>query len=205
MARDLTARYEAAASGWGRRMAWLGFPQAYRAALGQVLPGLPQGPISALDIGAGDGAFAAALADGIGAELKLALLDRSPAMLRAAEARLGPGRARLITGDLMQAGLAGETFDLVTSAHVIEHLPDPAAALLQMARLTRPGGRLVLVVSQPHWCSHLVWLAWRHRRFRAAEVLGLLQRAGWEDPQCWQFPPGPPRRLSLVYSARRPR
>jgi ubiquinone/menaquinone biosynthesis C-methylase UbiE len=206
MAGSLTARYEAAAPHWGRWLARLGFPAAYRAIMAEALARLPpkSGPLSALDLGAGDGAFAEALLDRLGSRLSLTLLDRSPAMLRAAEARLGPGRARLIAGDLDCDAVLRGGYDIVTAAHLLEHLPDPDAGLAQMARFLKPGGLLILAVSRPHWCGRLVWLTWRHRRFREAELRAALDRAGFVDPQCWQPPAGPPRRLSLAYAARRP-
>jgi ubiquinone/menaquinone biosynthesis C-methylase UbiE len=205
MGRDLTARYEAAAPHWGRRLAWLGFPAAYRAMVaqaGDLLP--PAVTIRAVDLGAGDGAFAEALLEQFGPRLTLTLLDRSPAMLRAAEQRLGAGRAEMLAGDLDSPDLPPGSFDLVAAAHLLEHLPDPEAALRRMARLLKPGGTLLLAVSRPHWCSHLVWLTWRHRRFREAEMLGLLDAAGFVAVQSWHPTAGPPRRLSLAYGARRP-
>jgi len=205
MARDLTAAYDAAAEHWGRRIAWLGFPAAYRAMAARAASLLPPaGMIRAVDLGAGDGALAEALLDQFGPRLRLALLDRSQAMLRAAERRLGAGRAELIAGDLEMTDLPSGGFDLVAAAHLLEHLPDPEAALRRMMRLLRPGGTLLLAVSRPHWCSRLVWFTWRHRRFRAAEMLCLLDDAGYVARQCWPMTPGPPRRLSLAYAARRP-
>jgi ubiquinone/menaquinone biosynthesis C-methylase UbiE len=206
MASGLTTSYDAAAPHWGRRLARLGFPAAYRAIMTEALARLPPppGPLSALDLGAGDGAFAEALLDRLGPRLTLTLLDRSPAMLLAAEARLGAGRARLVAGDLDCDAMSTEGYDIVTAAHLLEHLPDPDAALLRMARLLKPGGLLILAVSRPHWCSRLVWLTWRHRRFRQGEMLAALHRAGFKDPQSWPPPAGPPRRLSLAYVAQRP-
>jgi ubiquinone/menaquinone biosynthesis C-methylase UbiE len=206
MAGSLTARYEAAAPQWGRRLARLGFPAAYRAIMAEALTRLPpkSGPLTALDLGAGDGAFAEALLDRLGSRLSLTLLDRSPAMLRAAEARLGLGRARLIAGDLDCDGVQRGGYDIVTAAHLLEHLPDPDAAVARMATFLKPGGLLILAVSRPHWCSRLVWLNWRHRQFREEEMHAALIRAGFVEPQCWQPPKGPPRRLSLAYAARRP-
>lgn len=206
MADSLSARYEAAAPTWGRRLTKLGFPVAYRAIMAEALRRFPPpaGELSAVDLGAGDGAFSEPLIDRLGSRLSLTLLDRSPGMLRAAEARLGPGRARMIPGELDSILLPDRSQDIVISAHFLEHLPDPEVALARMARLLRPGGLLILAVSRPHWCSRVVWLGWRHRRFRQAEMLEALGRAGFVDLQSWRLPAGPPRRLSLAYAARRP-
>jgi 2-polyprenyl-6-hydroxyphenyl methylase/3-demethylubiquinone-9 3-methyltransferase len=44
--------------------------------------------------------------------------------------------------------LAGETFDLVTSMEVIEHVADPATFVAQLARLLGPGG--IMILSTPN-------------------------------------------------------
>jgi 2-polyprenyl-3-methyl-5-hydroxy-6-metoxy-1,4-benzoquinol methylase len=51
---------------------------------------------------------------------------------------------RVFTGELVDAPLQEGEFDVVTMWDVIEHLPDPRAALAQAARVMRPGGLLVL-------------------------------------------------------------
>ncbi|MGL4234437.1 class I SAM-dependent methyltransferase [Tabrizicola sp.] len=206
MADGLTARYEAAAPTWGRRLTHLTFPAAYRCMVARALELFPPpaGRIEAVDLGAGDGALADALLDALGPRLSLTLVDRSPAMLRAAETRLGPRVTQFVVSDLDHAVLPIGGYDLVAAAHLLEHLPDPGAALIRMAELTKPGGIVILSVSRPHWCSRLVWLSWRHRRFGETEMRALLERAGLADVQCWRHPSGPPRRLSLAYAARRP-
>ncbi len=50
------------------------------------------------------------------------------------------------TGDLFGCELEPESFDAVVLADVLEHLPDPGAALDRAAALTRPGGALLLTV-----------------------------------------------------------
>lgn len=206
MAGGLIARYDAAAPYWGRRLERLGFPAAYRSIMARALHhhALPPGRIAATDLGTGDGAFAEALRDHLGPRLSLTLLDRSAAMLRAAEKRLGATAARFVLGDLESPALLPGSQDIVTAAHLLEHLPDPDAALARMASLLKPGGLLILAVSRPHWCSYLVWLGWRHRRFRQAEMRAALGRAGFADLESWPLPAGPPRRLSLAYAARLP-
>ncbi len=206
MSPRLSARYDAAAPDWGRRIARLGFPEAYRMLVAEAMARLPvpTGRVAALDLGAGDGALAEALRLVLGPRVRLTLLDLSPAMLRAAEARLGSGAARLVAGDLDTSDLDTESFDIVASAHLVEHLPDLRVALRRMADLLQPGGIIILCVSRPHWCNRLVWFLWRHRPYSQAEVFAALADAGFADLHCWQPPAGPPRRLSLAYTARKP-
>lgn len=47
-------------------------------------------------------------------------------------------------GDLLDAALPADTFDLVYLGDVLEHVPDCRATLAEVARVLRPGGHLVL-------------------------------------------------------------
>jgi SAM-dependent methyltransferase len=51
---------------------------------------------------------------------------------------------RVLTGDVTEAGLEGELFDVVTMWATIEHMADPLAAVSKVASLTKPGGLFVL-------------------------------------------------------------
>jgi SAM-dependent methyltransferase len=48
--------------------------------------------------------------------------------------------------DLTAAPFATDSFDLVICSHVLEHVPDDAAAFREIARILRPGGRALLLV-----------------------------------------------------------
>ncbi len=54
--------------------------------------------------------------------------------------------------DLQETGLPDETYDAIFCTQVLHHLPDHEKAVAEMARLLRPGGRMVISV------PHLVWL-----------------------------------------------
>jgi len=47
-------------------------------------------------------------------------------------------------GDLASAHFADNSFDLITARHVIEHIPDPHLFMAELARVLKPGGRLVI-------------------------------------------------------------
>jgi ubiquinone/menaquinone biosynthesis C-methylase UbiE len=48
--------------------------------------------------------------------------------------------------DATSIPLESESFDLVTASHVLEHLPDDQAAIMEWTRLIRPGGFLLIIL-----------------------------------------------------------
>ena len=76
-------------------------------------------------------------------------VDISRAALRLgqdAARRFGITSVRFIETDLHHAGLRPDSFDVVYSAGVLHHTPDPAAAFASIARLARPGGIVIVGV-----------------------------------------------------------
>lgn len=69
-------------------------------------------------------------------------LELSPAAARRARGVTGPGG--IAVGDAQRAPFADAAFDAVTLWDVLEHLPAPHAAMAEVARLLRPGGRVAL-------------------------------------------------------------
>ena len=53
-------------------------------------------------------------------------------------------RVHLAVADAMRLPFAGGAFDVVTANDSLEHFADPAAALAELGRVLRPGGRLYL-------------------------------------------------------------
>ncbi|HIF61156.1 MAG TPA: class I SAM-dependent methyltransferase [Rhodospirillales bacterium] len=47
-------------------------------------------------------------------------------------------------GDLRSAQLPENYFDVITVRHVIEHIPEPIALMTELARLLKPGGKLII-------------------------------------------------------------
>lgn len=91
------------------------------------------------------------------------------------------------TSDLTGAELQPEAFDAVVLADVLEHFPDPAAALDRVAGLTRPGGVVYLALPD---AGSLVARAMGSRwwsvipthvqYFTRGSLATLLSRRGWE-------------------------
>jgi SAM-dependent methyltransferase len=98
-----------------------------------------------LDVGCGGG-FALLLAARRGATVSG--LDATPALLDIAAERV-PG-AVLTAGDLEdELPFGAGAFDVVTAFNSVQYAGDPVAALRGMARVTRPGGKIGVVVWGP--------------------------------------------------------
>lgn len=104
-----------------------------------VADGDPSRRQRALEIGCGEGVIAQKLAQ---RWRQVAALDLPDAGLRAEwRDRPGPG---YLHADAQQLPFADRQFEVVVAAEVLEHLPDPARGLAELARVT--AGSLVLSV-----------------------------------------------------------
>ena len=75
-------------------------------------------------------------------------VDRSAASLASAQARVeqaGFANVTFLEADLLALPFAPASFDHVFVCFVLEHLPDPAAALAALSRVLRRGGSLTVV------------------------------------------------------------
>lgn len=98
-----------------------------------------------LDVGAGTGVSTAELArsgaDAVGVDLSLGMLG--------AGRRIRP-HVPLVAGDALRLPFRDVAFDAVTISFALRNVVDAGAALRELARVTRPGGRLVVCeFSQP--------------------------------------------------------
>ncbi len=95
-----------------------------------------------LDVGTGTGLVAAAAAPAAGG--RVVGLDLSPAMLRRARERVAPLGVALVTGDAEALPCRDGSFDAAAGHFVLALLARPAAALAELRRVLRPGGRVAL-------------------------------------------------------------
>jgi SAM-dependent methyltransferase len=151
---------------------------AYATAIAEA--GVPADGV-VVDVGCGTGRALPALRQAVGPHGSVIALDLTPGMLAHARAQGRAAHAALVVGDARCLPLADASVDAVFAAGLIMHLPDPEAGLRQLARVTRPGG--VLILFHP---TGRAALAARHGRtlrpdepLSATPLLHSTRNAGW--------------------------
>jgi SAM-dependent methyltransferase len=151
---------------------------AYSAAVAKAA--LAAGSI-VLDVGCGTGRALPALRAAVGSSGTVIGLDLTDEMLQVARERGRDSVAALVVGDARRLPLADGSVDGIFAAGLVMHLPDVAAGLAELARVTRPGGSLVLF----HPTGRAALAARHGRTLRPDEPLAdepltaLLASAGW--------------------------
>lgn len=102
------------------------------------------GAETVVDVGCGNGIYLAGLGRR-GHRGRMLGVDLSPGMLAAAR-RAAPA-AGLTAGDAAALPVADHVADVTLAPHMLYHVPDPAAAAAEFRRVTRPGGRLLVVLN----------------------------------------------------------
>lgn len=121
-----------------RRASIYGPNDAKQVALRAVSAAAPE---SVLEVGCGPGDFAALVAAETGAEV--VAVDVSPRMVELA--RSGGVDARI--GDVQELPFGDATFDVAVAGWMLYHVPDLGRGLDELARVLRPGGRLVAMTN----------------------------------------------------------
>ena len=136
--------FATAAAGWDRlRSDLFGDSFFLWAVLGLIDPTLEVG-----DLGCGTGQLAETIAPRV---RRVVAVDGSADMLDAARTRLeGLPNVEIRQGDLEALPLEAESLDAAMLSLVLHYSPDPARALAEVARVLRPGGRLLVVDMLPH-------------------------------------------------------
>ena len=144
---------------------------------------LPPGVTDVLEIGCGQGAFGARLAQ----RYHYLGVEPDPSSFAVAQQRInaiGHGEVRNVAVE----ALGDEQFDLVCAFEVLEHLEDDAGAVKEWAARLRAGGWLLLSVPA-HQRRYGPWdeLVGHFRRYDPAAMATLLANSGFTDIAIRQY------------------
>lgn len=155
-----------------------------------------------LDVGCGTGEQVRILARQVGPSGRVVGLDLSPRMLAVAEAKVAAspwaGRVELRQGDALCLPFPDGDFDAVTCAFALRNVADLDAALREMCRVLRPGGRVtILELSHPHPFVRRPFLFYFERvvpllgRWASRRLPGRLPPYAWLPQSLRGFPSAP--------------
>lgn len=137
-----------------------------------------------LDIGCGSGEYTSVMSHNFEA---VDAIDIEPERLELFEQQR-PHNATVAAMSANELNFDDDTFDVVTLIEVLEHLVDPVVALIEIRRVLKPGGRLLLTTPNRFWpieqhgvlvgekrypgpyAPGLVWVKPLHRRFSDANA-----------------------------------
>jgi 2-polyprenyl-3-methyl-5-hydroxy-6-metoxy-1,4-benzoquinol methylase len=97
-----------------------------------------------VDVGCGTGRALPALRMAVGPTGAVIALDITPEMLAVARPAATLAAASLVLADARALPFPAGSLDAIFAAGLVNHLPDTEAGLRELARVTRPGGLLVL-------------------------------------------------------------
>lgn len=125
---------------------WLLFGPSHRAMIRKIRGRFGDRPLRVLDVGCGTGVFAARIQEALphatvwGVDLVSGMLQKGAARWRHHADRIVP-----VQGDSERLPFASGSFDVVTCANSFHHYPNQGRAIVEMHRVLRPGGRLLLI------------------------------------------------------------
>ncbi len=161
---------------YGQRF-WVQAPHPFitRARLRKVLA--PQPGERILEIGPGTGYYSLDVAESVSTG-RLDLFDLQPEMLDHTMRRVaerGLGHVHPTQGDARRLPYPDASFDAAYLTAVLGEIPDGDQALRELARVLKPGGRLVVgeLFGDPHWIAPV-----RLRRRAEAAGLSFARRSG---------------------------
>jgi ubiquinone/menaquinone biosynthesis C-methylase UbiE/DNA-binding transcriptional ArsR family regulator len=165
------------------------------AVLGLIDPTLVVG-----DLGCGTGQLTATIAPYV---RRVIAVDGSPDMLDTARRRLAAAtNVELRQGELEALPLEAGELDAAMLSLVLHYSPDPQRALLEIGRVLKPGGPLLVVDMQPHdheeyqqQMGH-IWLG-----FSDKQISRFLTGAGFDDVRVRALPADPDAQGPALFAA----
>lgn len=152
------------------------------------------------DLGCGTGALVSRLAPFVS---RVIGVDASAEMLMAARERVaGLRNVELRSGSLEALPIDSASLDAVTLMLVLHHVPAPAEALTEAARVLKPGGRLLLVDMAAHEREEYrqrmghVWLG-----FDEGQIRRFVSQAGLDDLKIHALSPAEEAKGPVLFAA----
>ena len=163
------------------------------ALLHELLAEFPVGEL--LDAGCGPGVLVRSLLKSPAFDYRITIVDQSEAMIRYCVTHTGADKVRATVGDIENLPFGDDSFDVTISTGALEYT-EASAAVRQLARVTKPGGAVVVSMLNPfslYWMTDLYlyrpavrFLAWamellgvRHRRYYGASRNGIRTLRSW--------------------------
>ncbi len=131
-----------------------------------------------LDVGCGTGDDVRALSGLVAPGGHSVGVDANSELIDEARRRgSGDGVAQFLVADAQRLPFADAEFDAVRTDRVLQHVQDPSGVLLEMARVTKPKGRVMAV--EPEWGTLVIDCEERHLTRKIENVWYDLIRNGW--------------------------
>jgi len=139
------------------------------------------------DLGCGTGNVSELLSPVVA---RVLAVDQSEAMLGAAKKRLaGATNVEFVRGDLTALPMTDASVDAAICVLVLHHLPDPAAAVREMARIVKPGGPVLVVDMVAHErAAYRQTMGHRWQGFDVPTVVRMMTAAGLGEPRLVVLP-----------------
>lgn len=159
------------------------------------------------DLGIGDGLLTMMLAEVADTVTAVDLSNEMLGQLETRAAQKGLDNIELVEGELDDLPLEDASYDVVVLSQALHHAEHPGRALEEAARITAPGGKVLVIDLLAHgedWVRDK--LQDRHQGFTEAALAGLLEDAGLEEVSVQRAArdPHPPHFMTLVAVGRRP-
>ncbi len=157
-----------------------------RATLQTLLPLIPRHWIVA-DLGCGTGNASEVLAPCV---RRVIAVDQSPQMIAAAQKRVaGHENVEFLQGELESLPIKSASVDAAVCVLVLHHVPDPAAAVRELARILRPGGTALIVDMIEHdRAAYRHSMGHRWLGFGVPQMIRMLTDSGLSEPRFQALP-----------------
>ena len=132
-----------------------------------------------LDIGCADG-YGASIIAKANPDARVTGMDHEKRATDEARATFQLPNLDFECADALRTIHATNTFDLVTSFQMIEHIPDDSGLVREMHRILKPGGSFIVTTPNREYRlqpGQKPWNRWHVREYYAEELWGLLSRS----------------------------